>query len=96
MINQNRLLKTRLLLALVFLLLFTDCACAQTMQLPAQLLEIKEEEFFGNGALQNVVLPDKLNAIGTRAFAECANMETIYIPSSVTYIAKDAFAGCSI
>lgn len=91
----NALLKRSLLLGLVFLMLFAGGASAQTMQLPAQLLEIEKEAFCGNDALQNVVLPEKLNAIGARAFAECENMETIYIPSSVTYIAKDAFASCS-
>lgn len=83
-----------IVLALVWTLLCASCALAQTAQLPAALLRIVDEAFMGNTSLENVILPEKLTAIGARAFADCANMETIYIPASVTEIADDAFEGC--
>lgn len=50
----------------------------------------------GNTTLINLVLPDKLKAIGDNAFTGCKNLTgSLIIPEGVTEIQRGAFTGCS-
>ena len=61
--------------------------------LPSGLIRIGDEAFAGVSA-RNVIIPDLVQYIGSRAFADCVFLSGVYIPDSVTYIAPDAFDGC--
>lgn len=61
--------------------------------LPAELREIGKESFVGIRA-EEVVLPQYLQSIGSRAFADNEQLMLVLIPESVVFIADDAFEGC--
>ena len=48
-----------------------------------------------NGAGGDVVIPDGVTAIASRAFYKCYNLTSVTIPDSVTSIGWRAFFGCS-
>ena len=56
---------------------------------------IADDAFAYNRTLKKVVLPNTLQAIGTRAFISCTALQSIVIPSSVEEIGLRAFNGCS-
>ena len=47
------------------------------------------------GAGGDVVIPDRVTAIGNRAFSYCSSLTSITIPDSVSSIGESAFRGCS-
>ena len=63
-----------------------------TLRLPASLLAIEDEAFYG-GAFQAVVIPNSCTSIGHGAFANCKNLLYVRIPASVQTIEDDAFEG---
>ena len=63
------------------------------VQLPAALVEIDEQAFYGR-AFTLVIAGDRLQSILSKAFAYCINMRLISLPSAVNFIADDAFLGC--
>lgn len=62
--------------------------------LPKALTKIEREAFKGSSFTQ-IVCPDNLLSIGSRAFSDCTNLLNITIPASVKDIAEDAFEGCT-
>ena len=89
--------KIRYRYSLIFLMLLTlfsvDRSYAECI-LPENLTEIGEEAFYGDKAIQSIVLPSNVSTIGSRAFADTA-LHTLVIPSTVTDIASDAFENVS-
>lgn len=63
------------------------------VRLPAGTTHILEEAFAGIAA-QEVVVPDSVVLIGSRAFARCGDMALITLPDGIEDIAPDAFDGC--
>ena len=57
------------------LCLFAACGFAATLTLPANLKTIQEEAFYGDTSLDEVVLPEGLERIESRAFAESSVKE---------------------
>lgn len=45
---------------------------------------------------ENIVIPNKITTISSRAFSDCANITNVTIPNSVTYIGSDAFSFCDL
>ncbi len=82
-----------LLLMAIISLFVTTAIAAGTLALPASMKEIKAEAFEGNTSLAEVVLPEGIETIGSRAFAG-SSITSINLPSSIAYIADDAFEGC--
>lgn len=68
-------------------------ALAEGIVLPAGLLRIEEEAFFGLQSAHRAELPDGLEYIGARAFAY-SSITSVTLPDSLEYIAEDAFEGC--
>jgi len=66
---------------------------AKPAVLPAGTVTIREEAFMGT-AVEEYVLPEGVEVIGSRAFAGNNNLKLINIPDSVTEISADAFEGC--
>ena len=63
------------------------------MTLPASLLTIEEEAFFGIDSVQFVKLGEHTTTIGSKAFAEMNGLLVISIPESVSELANNAFDG---
>ena len=80
---------------LLTLLLSFACARADTLTLPAFLYEIGEEAFLNNASITDVVVPEGVESIGSRAFAGTA-IDSLTLPDSVTEIAPDAFEGATV
>lgn len=47
------------------------------------------------GKEENVMIPDSVMVINTRAFLDCDFIRNILIPNSVTLIGREAFSGCT-
>lgn len=67
---------------------------------PSTLKIIEDWSFYGNGGLENIILPDGLETIGVCAFFGCLTRSDgcgeIYIPESVKHIGGDAFKAVSL
>ena len=78
---------------------YTDISCTVIVHsdvraiLPEALSTIEAESFM-NSDVREVVLPDSLKTIGSRAFAGCSGLIFISMPDSVESIADNAFEGC--
>ena len=66
----------------------------KSIELPAELKEIRASAFHSCRGLTELELPDGLEVIGRGAFQSCKNLQRIVIPPSVTKIPKSAFNGC--
>ena len=73
----------------------TAFAAESVFVLPSTLLRIGGQAFYGDSAMERVVLPDGLEHIGSQAFAFSA-VKRVNLPETLTYIADDAFEGCSL
>jgi len=69
----------------------------ETLVLPADVVEIPNEEFKDCAKLVNVNWEDLVNltTIGEKAFMNTAIGPTFYVPNSVTEIKMSAFEGCN-
>lgn len=77
---------------LVVAMIFIACGetMAATLSLPDQLRAIEEEAFEGDTSLDQVVLPEEVESIGSRSFAN-SSLREINLPESLSFIADDAF-----
>ena len=80
----------RCLIPVLILTSLCTLACASGLMLPAGVITIEEEAFYGDTSLDVVILPEGLETIGLRAFA-ASSVKSLQIPASVTEIASDAF-----
>ena len=60
-----------------------------------QVTEVADSAFFGNTAIQNVVISEGVNKIGIRVFYNATNLKTASVPKSVTSIGRNLFYGCT-
>lgn len=58
------------------------------------VLEIADNVFSGVVYLKEIILPEKLEKIGTQAFKGCTGLKNIIIPTSVAVIGDGAFSDC--
>ncbi len=68
-------------------------AQAGTLTIPAGTTVIEEEAFYGDPSLDQVILPEGLQRIESRAFAG-SSVTLLNLPSTLEYIAEDAFDDC--
>ena len=69
----------------------TEDSRQATFILPASLIEIEEEAFFGT-AVETVVFPQGSLRIGDGAFKDARHLKDVYIPGTTAYIADSAFS----
>lgn len=69
-------------------------AQAAVLQLPSGVKTIEAEAFYGDTSLDEVVLPEGLTAIGSRAFAD-SSLTGINLPASLTEIDDSIFHNVS-
>ena len=79
----------------VFVLSPGTAALAETLTLPADLTAVEDQAFFGDESLETVVLPERLETIGSKAFAG-SGVTAVNLPDSMTFIADDVFDDTSI
>ena len=60
-----------------------------------QVTEVADSAFFGNTAIQNVIISEGVNKIGIRVFYNATNLKTASVPRSVTSIGRNLFYGCT-
>ena len=60
-----------------------------------QVTEVADSAFFGNTAIQNVVISEGVNKIGIRVFYNATSLKTAFVPKSVTSIGRNLFYGCT-
>lgn len=66
----------------------------KTIKLPANLVSIEKQAFYGNSTLEEVTIPDKVTTIGEAAFSFCTSLKTVVLGASVKSIEKNAFNEC--
>ena len=86
---------TGIVAALFTALALLACACAETLSLPAGLVEIRAEAFAGNTTVTDVVVPEGVEAIGENAFSGCANLGWITLPGSAVSLGAGFLDGCA-
>lgn len=72
---------------------FAYCKDLFTLTVPANV-EIAENAFYRNEAIEEVTLPEGLTVIKENTFWGCINLKTVEIPGSVTEIGAFAFNCC--
>lgn len=72
---------------------FAYCKDLFTLTVPANV-EIAENAFYRNEAIEEVTLPEGLTVIRENTFWGCINLKTVEIPGSVTEIGGFAFNCC--
>ena len=93
---RKQFIKASALLIAAVIVVLTGCDTAfasGTLTFPTFLKAIETEAFYGDTNLEDVVLPEKLESIGSLAFAD-SSVKTINLPASISYIAEDAFRNC--
>ena len=65
------------------------------LTLPSSLIIIEEEAFYGNTAIEKVILPGRIKEIRSLAFAN-SSIKEINLPDSLEYIADNAFSGTNL
>ena len=76
-----------LMSAVLFIL---GAAQAATLTLPADTKVIEEKAFYGDTSLDEVVLPDQIKRIESKAFSK-SSVKTVFLPDTLEFIADDAF-----
>lgn len=65
-----------------------------TVRIQEGTTQIVGGAFYGEKAIETVILPSGLKSIGFYAFDFCENLRTLYLPRSLTYVGYLAFDGC--
>ena len=56
--------------------------------------EIGADAFFGNEAVEGIILPNTITIVGDRAFSECTGLQQLVLPQTATVLGKELFKGC--
>ena len=59
------------------------------------IVEIGEEAFAGNGAVEEIVLPAGIRMIRTNAFQDCTALRSVQLPQLLETVEDGAFWGCT-
>ena len=80
-------------LTVVAVLLSATAWASEMLTMPADIVRIEDEAFWGDGDVTQAVLPDGIIEIGARAFAQ-SGLKRINLPKSIESIEENAFEGC--
>ncbi len=73
---------------------FWNCSSLESVSLPPNISEIKDETFFFCSKLSHIELPKSIKKIGRSAFDGAKSLNSVVIPEGVTHIEYAAFATC--
>lgn len=79
-----------IMLSVIMILAWGNHSLADRLELPQDLTTIADEAFYGDESLTEVVLPEGLEVIGSKAFRDCP-LTSVILPDSLRVIADDAF-----
>lgn len=74
---------------------FYQCVDLRSVNLPKNILIIRNEAFRNCLSLTEITLPESLQSISGYAFAGCVSLTEINLPDSVRNVGEYAFYGCS-
>ncbi len=80
-------------LTVILCLNSTVGSAAGVLKLPSALKVVEDEAFYGAQMIDEVVMPEGAERIGSKAFAD-STLKAINLPDSIQNIADDAFDGC--
>ena len=63
------------------------------LTVPAGVIRIEDSAFAGNGAIEQILLPESLKSVGKLAFSECAKLERVVFSRGEVSLDEGAFAG---
>ena len=86
---------TKLLSAVLALLLCVSPAAAETLTLPASLTRIEDYAFADDTAIHTAVVPTGVESIGEGAFSGCANLGWITLPATAVSLGDGFLSGCA-
>ena len=69
--------------------LYLEDTAIETLEIPQELQILKPYIFYGCSSIQNIVIPNNIQSIGTSAFANCLNLKQIYYNASNASVARD-------
>jgi hypothetical protein len=73
----------------------TDCQCENSYGTNGESkIVVADNAFEDSIRLEKIILPAKLEAIGSPTFGGCANLEGVDFPESLTSIGSEAFLDC--
>ena len=78
-----------MMISAAMILVWGSYGLADRLELPHDLTTIEDEVFYGNESLTEVILPEGLEVIGSKAFRNCP-LTSIILPDSLRVIADDA------
>ena len=78
-----------MMISAIMILIWGSYGLADRLELPHGLTTIEDEAFYGNESLTEVILPEGLEVIGSKAFRNCP-LTSIILPDSLRVIADDA------
>ena len=70
--------------------MFKDCSKLKTIELPANITEIKERAFADSG-IKKINIPDGVSSVGGDAFAYCNSLDTVIIGKRVSSFGQGVF-----
>lgn len=73
---------------------FADCTALTSFEAPG-LVTLDAEAFRGCTALEKIILPDSLTAIGANAFQGCTALTEVSIPENVRRLPDSLFLNCT-
>ena len=72
-----------------------DMSSVTNVVVPEGVRYLNSDAFFGDAALESIILPTSLQTIQWGAFRYCTALHEIRIPSGVSYIGSAVFYGCN-
>lgn len=67
----------------------------KTVRIPKGVKKIGAKAFYGNIAIEKVIMPSTVKTIGKEAFSNCRNLQGIKLPKGIKKVENKAFANCS-
>lgn len=74
---------------------FYECRGLTSLELPAPIVEIRNNAFFNCSKLKSIILPEQLATLEYSAFQGCSALESIELPSSLLTINNATFTDCA-
>ena len=73
---------------------FYYCRNLKTFPDLTHITEVPEGMFMGS-AIEEIVLPRRMDSIGDKAFSDCENLRRVVLPENIRFFGNSAFSDCS-
>ncbi len=72
---------------------FSEMSSLKSISLPASLVSMDKENFYGCTSLETVEMAGNLSALPYRTFTGCENLRSVTLPEGLKQIGEDVFVG---